>query len=161
MNQIILHTGSNFGNRIHHLQTANFWIKKLIGPIQVLSNYYETAAWGKTNQPPFLNQALIVKTNLSPQNLLKTVLEIEQKIGRIRLEKWGQRLIDIDILFYENEIIDLPDLKIPHPLLQERNFVLVPLVEIAKNWTHPIFKMSFQSLLEKSKDGLEVKVYLG
>ena len=95
------------------------------------SSVYETAPWGITDQPAFLNQVLRLSTTLSPGALLRIILQIEEQMGRVRVRKWGQRLIDIDILFYGNSVIAEEDLVIPHPGIAERRFVLEPLVEIA------------------------------
>ena len=153
---IILHTGSNIGNRIANLQLANALIKNQMGQIVRYSKYYQTAAWGVTEQPDFINQALKVETLLSPFEILENIQDIESKMGRVRLQKWGERLIDIDLIFYKNKVIDEENLQVPHPFLQERNFVLVPLQEIAADWEHPIFKKPVSELLKDSKDELEV-----
>lgn len=159
MNQnttIYLHTGSNIGNRIANLQIANAYLKQHIGTIKKASQYYHTAAWGVTDQPSFINQALELSTNLSPFEILENIQQIEASMGRIRHEKWGERLIDIDLLFYEKVIIQEENLQVPHPFLQERKFVLVPLQEIAADWIHPIFNRSIQDLFEKTTDDLSV-----
>ena len=155
----ILHTGSNLGKRAENLATAVQYIEKQVGNILKISPIYETAAWGIENQADFLNQAIIIETSLSAEVLLQKVLAIEEEMGRVRKIKWGERLIDIDILFYESEVIDLPHLKIPHPFLQERNFVLAPLKDIAAEWIHPIFKKSCMELFAASKDPLEAKLW--
>ncbi|MEI9946012.1 MAG: 2-amino-4-hydroxy-6-hydroxymethyldihydropteridine diphosphokinase [Chitinophagaceae bacterium] len=121
------------------------------------SSLYETAAWGKEDQPSFLNQALEIETALATQQLLKQLLKIEKKIGRVRKEKNGPRVIDIDILLFNNDIINENDLKVPHPELQNRRFALTPLAEIASNIIHPAFKKSILELLKLCPDTLEVK----
>ena len=153
---IILHTGSNMGNRIAHLQQANALIGQRIGIICRRSQYYRTAAWGKTAQPDFVNQALWVKTVHSPHQVLEEINCVEEKLLRKRIEKWGQRTLDVDLVFYEQEIIQTKRLTVPHPLMQHRNFVLVPVCEIAAEWQHPVFKKSVESLLEESGDALKV-----
>ena len=107
-----------------------------------LSSLYETAAWGKTDQPSFLNQAMEIETELSAEQLIKQLLKIEKMMGRERKEKYGPRIIDIDILLFNEEQYDLPFLKIPHPEMQNRRFALIPLAEIAANIRHPVFGKS-------------------
>ncbi len=145
--------GSNLGDREQILENALNLIEKEVGPIFVQSAIYETEAWGKTDQPGFLNLAIGVETTLSPQVLLSTVLAIEKTLGRVRLEKWGARLIDIDIIFYGNEVIAVDgELQIPHIEMQHRKFVLQPLAEIAADVIHPILKQSVGELFEKLDD---------
>ncbi|MGB0862153.1 MAG: 2-amino-4-hydroxy-6-hydroxymethyldihydropteridine diphosphokinase [Saprospiraceae bacterium] len=157
MNIVFLHTGSNLGNRFDYLHQANQLIKNRIGSIQKASSFYETAAWGITDQPAFINQAIRVETALSPNELLKAINQIEAEIGRIRIKKWAERVIDIDILFYNQTIIETPNLKVPHPRISERNFVLVPMNEIAADFVHPVFQKTMQQLLDETSDNLEAK----
>lgn len=154
--QLFLHTGSNLGDRHQHLLNANRFIVEEIGEIINASNIYNTKAWGITDQPDFLNQALELQTHLSPQDVLERILAIEKKMGRQREIKWGQRLIDIDILFYDDLIIDTPNLTIPHPYLHYRNFVLKPLVEIAPDFKHPLLEKTVMELNTGSIDDLYV-----
>lgn len=149
--------GTNLGNRTQNLFTAITYIEKEVGEVLLKSSIYETAAWGKTDQPGFLNQALAVKSMLPPLNLLHTLLTIEQKMGRVRLEKWGQRLIDIDLIFYGDEVLAHQDLILPHPEMHKRRFVLEPLNEIAENFVHPIFKQKVSSILSNLTDELTVE----
>ena len=158
-NNIYLHTGSNLGDRKSNLEKANQLITARIGDITAQSGFYKTKAWGITEQPDFINQALEVETKLSPRQVMDSVLEIEKQMGRKRNGKWTSRLIDIDILFYGEEIIEEEHLTIPHPHLQERNFVLVPLQEIAGDFIHPVLKLSIKDLVNQSKDALEVTAY--
>ena len=153
---IFLHTGSNLGDAKKNLETANEYLKNSVGELVAMSSFYETAAWGVEDQPNFINQALELRTSHSPQRVLELILGIETQMGRIRRSKWGQRLIDIDLLFYNNAIIDSENLKVPHPFLQERNFVLVPLHEIAPDWVHPQFGLTITALLGLSTDPLPV-----
>lgn len=149
--------GSNLGNRELLLENAMKMIEIEIGEIFAKSSVYETAAWGKTDQPNFLNLALGVQTSLTPIELLNSVMAIENKLGRIREEKWGARLIDIDVILYGNEVVNLGDiLKIPHIEMHNRKFVLQPLAEIAPNQIHPILKKTILELLEDLNDSLLV-----
>lgn len=155
--KIFLSLGSNQGDRILNLQSAVQEIASKCGHLLNESSIYETAAWGNTNQSAFLNQVIEIQTILSPQSLLKTVLEIEESLGRVRLERWGPRLIDIDILFYGSDSINQENLTVPHPEIQNRNFVLIPLVEIAPNLIHPKFGVSVTQLLYQIDDDLSVQ----
>lgn len=128
-----------------------------IGEIQESSSIYCTAAWGKHDQPDFKNQVIAVLTRLSARELLKEILSIEKELGRERTERWGSRTIDIDILLYGEEIIDEPDLKIPHPFLHERRFCLEPLCEMNSNLVHPIYRKNMGELLAELSDNLSVK----
>ena len=149
--------GSNLGDSKKYISNAIVAIAKKIGLVQAKSALYQTAAWGKLDQPEFINQVIEVKTKLSPQLLLKYILEIEKMLGRERLEKWGARTIDIDILFYDDQIIKELDLIIPHPFLQVRRFTLMPLSEIAPELIHPILLKNISQLLNELDDDLSVK----
>ena len=118
---------------------------------------YITQAWGKTDQPDFLNQVLQVATPFTPLMVFQKLQQIEKQLGRVRYEKWGPRSIDIDILFYGSHIIQNQDLQIPHPELQNRNFVLKPLLDIAPMWTHPVLKKEIRILWKQRTDRLTVK----
>lgn len=157
MNKAYLLIGGNTGNRCKNLENAVKHIEKACGQLLSVSHVYETAAWGKTDQEPFLNQALLITTSLSAEQLLQTVLSIENKMGRLRKERYGPRIIDIDILFYNNTVINEPALTIPHPALPQRRFALEPLNEIAAGYIHPVLKKSVQVLLDECPDPLEVK----
>jgi 2-amino-4-hydroxy-6-hydroxymethyldihydropteridine diphosphokinase len=156
MNKVFLLTGSNLGNRKKNLQQASELLEEFCGKIMRQSSLYETAAWGKTEQPNFLNQVCEIETKLNPGQLMHEILKIENLMGRKRNEKYGPRIIDIDILFFNEEIINEPDLKIPHPELQNRKFALIPLAEIAPGLQHPIFKQTISELLAKCLDQLNV-----
>ena len=149
LQMVYLLLGSNLGNRKEILDKAINLLSQKVGVVILQSKDYETAPWGITNQPDFLNLAVSIQTRLEPLQILEITQSIENQLGRVRKEKWGARLIDIDILFYGNEIIDEPNLKIPHPLLQERDFALTPLVEIAPNFVHPVFGKTILELREK------------
>ena len=148
--------GGNLGDRKENLLTAISFINEQCGPLTRSSSIYETEAWGKTDQPSFLNQALEISTSLNARQLMRKILKIEKEMGRVRKEKLGPRIIDIDILLYENEIHDLRFLKIPHPEMQNRRFVLVPLAEIDPTLQHPVLKKSIAELIEECPDNLEV-----
>jgi len=156
MNKAYLLTGGNIGNREKTLGKALTLIHKYCGNISAQSSIYETAAWGKTDQSSFLNQALELETDQPPGQLLRQLLKIETEIGRVREEKYGPRIIDIDILFYNEEILNDPLLKLPHPEIQNRRFVLVPLAEIAAGFIHPVLKKTIAELLAICPDNLEV-----
>lgn len=150
--------GSNMGDRQVMLQAARVRLEILAGPIAATSKVYETAAWGKTDQPGYLNQVIALDTALEPRVLLSTILAIEQSLGRVRKEKWEPRPIDIDILLYGESVINEPDLVVPHPAMPERRFALTPLAEIAGELVHPVLKMSINQLLSECSDPLEVKL---
>ena len=156
MNKAYLLIGGNLGDRKANLSKANELISEQCGVITKASSLYETAAWGITDQPSFLNQALEISTSLNAKQLMRKILKIEKMMGRKRKEKFGPRIIDIDILFYEDEIHDITFLKIPHPELQNRRFVLVPLAEINSEIQHPVLKKTIAELLEECPDNLEV-----
>ena len=157
MSKAYLLIGGNLGNRKENLSKAIELINEQCGIVTNASSLYETAAWGITDQPSFLNQALEISTQLNARQLMRKVLRVEKIMGRVRKEKLGPRSIDIDILFYENEVHDIRFLKIPHPELQNRRFVLVPLAEISPELQHPALKRSVAELLEECPDNLEVK----
>jgi len=151
-NKVFLLTGSNVGDSSALLNEAKLAIKKQVGEIEAASHLYKTAPWGNTNQQDFLNQVLAVNTNLSAYDVLKTILNIELSMGRIREEKWAPRTIDIDILFFNTEIIQQENLIVPHPLLHQRRFTLVPLAEIAPYYVHPILHQTNTQLLQQCPD---------
>lgn len=129
-------------------------MEQTVGNIIAKSSLYETAAWGLEEQPDFLNMAICIETALSPQELLVAIQQVELNLGRQRTLKWGQRTLDIDILFYNRDVINDPQLTIPHPLLQERRFALTPLADIAPAFIHPILNKTIAQLLEDCTDPL-------
>ncbi len=157
MVDVFLLLGSNLGDRKLFLDEAIKYVSARIGPVKTASSVYETQAWGVTTVPDYFNQVLIVQTNLTAKEILQTVLDIELLLGRVREEKWGSRVIDIDILFYGHEVIDEPDLQVPHPQLHNRRFTLEPLVELAPDFEHPIIKKTVQHLKTELTDSLIVK----
>ncbi len=161
MNEAYLLTGGNIGNRSISLHRACQTIEKQAGTVLKKSAVYETAAWGLTDQEAFLNQALLISTNLDAEKLLQTLLQIEKDLGRKRIVKMGPRIIDIDILFYNNEIISMPGLTVPHPQIANRRFVLTPLNDIAPAFVHPVVQKTIAELLKICPDNLEAKKYAG
>ncbi len=157
MNNIYILLGTNLGDRFQQLDLARKQLESRIGAIIDASSIYETAAWGVEDQPAFLNQALLLTTNLQALDCLEITQSIEQELGRIRIKKWGERVIDIDLIYFNQDIIDLPTLRIPHPFIAERRFVLAPLVEIAPDYIHPLYKKNNVYLLDKCTDDLPVK----
>ncbi len=166
MNKTYLLLGSNIGKRELFLSQALEEIEKSAGKIIDRSSLYNTAAWparttdktggGKTDQNDFLNQAICIETGLSSQELLADLLNIEKKMGRTRDQKWEARTIDIDILFFNDDIIETAHLTIPHPYLHKRKFALIPLSEIAPNLIHPGMKKSIHKLLSECEENLSV-----
>ena len=157
MNTAYLLIGGNVGDRAANLQTALKRISETCGTITSTSSLYETAAWGNTNQPSFYNQAVVVTTPLSPVALMDQLLEIELEMGRIRIQKYGPRTIDLDILMIDELVISSEKLTIPHPQMQNRRFALLPLVEVAPTLTHPLLDQSIEDLLQNCPDTLDVQ----
>jgi 2-amino-4-hydroxy-6-hydroxymethyldihydropteridine diphosphokinase len=150
--------GSNLGDKQHNLQQALITITTQCGLVVKHSSIYQTEAWGVTDQPSYLNQVIIIDTITAPQQLLKKLLQIENDMGRVRTQKYASRIIDIDILFYGREIVDTETLKVPHPQIAFRKFVLEPLNEIVPNKMHPILLLPIKKLLQQCTDNLMVKI---
>ncbi|RZA00900.1 MAG: 2-amino-4-hydroxy-6-hydroxymethyldihydropteridine diphosphokinase [Sphingobacteriaceae bacterium] len=159
MVDVFLLLGSNLGDRSLLLKQAIEYIAEEIAPIIKQSAIYETQSWGKTDSPDYLNQVILIQTEVPAQTILQKVLNIEWRIGRVREEKWGPRLIDIDILFYGDDLIDEPELKVPHPELHKRRFTLEPLAEIAPYFIHPTLNKNILQLKSELKDNLIVKKF--
>jgi len=149
--------GSNLGNKKINLSTARDHISKSVGTILRTSSLYQSEAWGITEQPSFLNQVLQIETILNPQQLLKEILNIELKMSRIRNGKWKERIIDIDILYYDDIVIEETSLTVPHPEIPNRKFTLIPLCEIAPEEIHPILNITNTEILENTADILKVE----
>jgi 2-amino-4-hydroxy-6-hydroxymethyldihydropteridine diphosphokinase len=157
---VYLGFGSNIDDRLMYLGKALNEISKLRDTkIIKCSSVYQTEPWGIKEQNAFLNFVLFIETEIYPSELLKELKDIEIRCGRIKRNKWYEREIDIDILFYGNVIFDSEQLVIPHPEMQNRKFVLVPLNEINSGFIHPVFNVSVESLLERTSDKSEVKLY--
>lgn len=154
---VYLLLGSNLGDREGLIRKAISSIGDKIGTIVSVSSFYETAAWGNEDQPSFLNVAVGVETTKTAHQVLDKTLQIEEDLGRVRLEKWGARLIDIDITLYGEEVVnDGERLQVPHPRMQDRKFVLEPLAEIAGEVRHPLLQQNISTILSLLKDNLEV-----
>lgn len=149
--------GTNEGERIKNLERALRYIDKNAGRIVRLSAVYETEAWGYRAQPAFYNLVVEISTTCNPEELLDVVKTIERKMGRESREKWRQRVIDIDILYYDNEVIKSGDLTVPHPEIPNRRFTLVPLCEISASEVHPVLGKTNGELLSVTGDQLKVK----
>jgi 2-amino-4-hydroxy-6-hydroxymethyldihydropteridine diphosphokinase len=156
-NTCYLLLGSNMGNSKQMLARASAYLAKKAGQVLRQSKLYSTAAWGNTEQPDFLNQVLVIQTQLDAPTLLKTILAIEKQMGRVRTVKNAPRTIDIDILFFNKQVIQQPDLVVPHPHIPNRRFVLVPLNEIAPAFVHPVLQKNIHQLLLQCTDPLAVK----
>ncbi len=159
MDSIVLSLGTNKGDREAYLEQAHELLKGKGISVLKASSVYESEPVGYADQGDFLNQLLIVETTLKSEELLKTCLGIESEMGRVRSIKNGPRVIDIDLLFYHDEVSDKEDLILPHPRISERLFVLIPLVELLAHEIHPIIGVSSQKLLENCKDQSKVEKY--
>jgi len=150
--------GANLGDRLQSINQAQHLIQSRIGMVVRSSSIYETAPWGVLDQPSFLNQVLAIETELNADEVLLNILKIEQELGRVRHQRWAARLIDIDILYYNDLVSDNPALTIPHPRLHQRRFTLAPLAEIAPEYIHPIFNMTNRELLLTCADESAVSI---
>ena len=156
MNKAYILMGGNVGDVMTTLDQAINLLNKECGVVVQQSSLYQTAPWGKADQQNFLNQALQLETTLEAGGLMNHILQIEERLGRKRLEKYGPRIIDIDILLFNNSVIRQPRLTIPHPALHLRRFALVPLVEIAPDLVHPVLRSTMKELLLNCPDDLAV-----
>lgn len=141
--------GSNLGQRAKHIEVARQALAALPRTqLIAFSSSHETAAVGPGAQGQYLNAAAVIETAMSPRDLLNHLLRIEQTAGRVRGEKWGPRTLDLDLLLYGDQVIDEPGLKVPHPHMHERRFVLDPLAEIAPEMVHPVLRQTVKQLRE-------------
>ena len=152
MNNVYLLIGGNMGERMANLAAARNRINIDCGRITAFSSIYETEAWGYKEQPAFLNQALAIETSLEAEKFMEEILKIEMALGRKREIPLGPRIIDIDIIYFNDEIINSSNLTIPHPSMAQRKFVLMPLTEIAPAFIHPILLKTNEVLLKESGD---------
>lgn len=159
MNAAYLLIGGNLGNRLAFLDAAQDKIKQKGIVLLRKSSVYETAAWGNTNQPSFLNQVLEISTSMDAEELLQELLSIERELGRIRIEKNGARTIDIDILYFGEKIIIRPGLQIPHERISMRKFVLIPLTELIPDFVDPSTGKTVRNMLDECPDSLPVTIY--
>lgn len=155
---VYLGLGSNLGDRLGNLRRALTMLAE-VASIEIVSSVYETLPWGMQEQPLFLNAVCRVRTFLSPEHLLEELHRIEKALGRQRGERWGPRPVDLDILFYDELVLDTPELIVPHPLLHERAFVLVPLAEVAPRLYHPRMGKTVAELLQAAPDRTGVRLY--
>ncbi len=151
-NKLVLSLGSNLGNRYAYLIQAIAAINKSFHTTSTAASFYETPPWGDTNQSTFINTALVLYTSHSPAKCLLLLQNIEHTIGRTKSRKWGPRCIDIDIIFYSNSLVQLNDLQLPHARMQERAFVLKPIVDILPDFIHPKLGKSMRTLLSEIAD---------
>ena len=159
MNIVFLQLGSNLGNRELLLKDAILAIEDGVGSLLEKSSIYESTPWRAEGQENYLNMIIKLETELMAVDVLSTVLDIEKKLGRVRIEKWGERLIDIDIIFYNDLIIETAQLCVPHNHMHERMFVLTPLHTIAPDMLHPKYNKTVEELLNECADTQLVKEY--
>jgi len=155
---VFISLGGNLGNTLEIFKNSYLEIEKKIGRISAFSKIYQTAAWGKTDQADFLNQVISLETDLNPEKIMSTLLEIELFFGRRRDVIWGPRILDLDILFLGNQIVSSENLAIPHPQIAHRRFVLIPMVEIAPHFLHPELQQTMLELLEQTTDQQSVQL---
>ena len=158
MHQVVLGLGGNRGDKLALLNKASQLLAQKMD-LEKASSIYHTAAWGGNSHGAYLNQVLVLRTSMKAEECLNFIQQIENQLGRKRGVKWGDRTMDIDILYFDNEIINTERLKVPHPHLTSRNFVLVPLAEVLPEFIHPQFGKSSLELMQKCEDKLKVKVW--
>ncbi len=153
---ICIQLGSNKEDRLAILRNAK---SMLLNKLRIINegDIFVTSAWGIVDQPDFYNQLILMESELNPYELVRFTQKVELDLGRVRGKKWGPRIIDIDIIYYDNKVIYSPELCIPHKHMNERKFILEPLLELDKTWVHPVEKMGIVALLERCKDKGKVK----
>jgi 2-amino-4-hydroxy-6-hydroxymethyldihydropteridine diphosphokinase len=156
MKGIYLILGSNLGDKFLSVQRATNLIRKMIGEVEAESSIYDTEPWGYEKQPNYLNKVIKLNTTLPPDELLQKINSIENEFGRKRKEKWHERILDVDILYYQDRVIKTGDLEIPHPQIANRRFALIPLCEIAPEEKHPVTGKTQKQMLEECNDTLQV-----
>lgn len=158
MNRLVLLLGGNMGDREAVFNSAIDEIADKVGEVKITSSLFETEAWGFETENLFLNQVVVVDTDKSAEECLSITQSIEKNLGRVRhKERYSSRVIDIDLLFYNSDIINSTDLEIPHPRIQERNFVLQPLNQIMADFIHPVLDKKISTLNDECAD--DCKVY--
>ena len=148
---IFIALGSNLGDKENNMKEALQRLTQKGVTVCKVSDFMATRPYGVTDQPDFLNAVAEIKTDYSPTELLRILLQVEQEMGRKRIRHWGERNIDLDLLLYDDRIIDLPELQVPHPDMQNRDFVLRPLVQIAPDTVHPVLGKTIRQLWEELK----------
>ena len=156
MNSVVLSLGTNIGKKSTNLENAIRLVRRELGEIVLQSSVYETEPWGNANQDNFLNQVVTIRSPFEAETIMSKIILIEESLGRKRMQRWEPRIIDIDILFFNNGIISNEKLKVPHPYLHQRKFILVPLNEIMPGFIHPVFNKNMEELLMNLDDCLEV-----
>jgi len=157
MRHIFLSLGSNLGNRLENLRKAGTLLAAEAGQINAVSDVYETEPWGHQSESTFFNRVIELETGQDPVKLLNTIQHIEMRCGRVRSEKqYAARTIDIDLLFYNMELMETGNLVIPHPLLHLRRFVLIPLADIAPSFIHPLLGITVKELLDSCPDDKKI-----
>lgn len=161
MNKAYLSLGSNRGNRKNNLERAIELLSEWAGDVVTVSSVYETPPWQMNDRTNFFNQVLLLETTLDPAQLIDTIILVETMMGRKRTgKKYEPRIIDIDILFYNDAEINTEELTIPHPLIPQRRFVLEPLTEIAPGFMHPALKKTMAQLLDECEDKSEIRKFV-
>lgn len=158
MHQVFLSIGGNLGNKRANFDKVYTHIQNELGCIVLRSSVYETPPWGFDSEDSFWNQVLCIETLLNPSEILEKIKNIDAAYGRKRnSEGYSSREMDVDILYFEDKIIETENLTIPHPLLHKRLFVVVPLAEIAPDWVHPVLKLTSVDMLNNCEDKSEIK----